>query len=47
MGFQHGSHLHYGDDVPLSNLFLTIANQMTKPTPSFSDSTSDITEVIS
>jgi hypothetical protein len=46
MGFQHGSHLHYEDNVPLSNLFLTIANQMASPTTSFSDSTSDITEVL-
>ena len=46
MGFQHGSHLRYGDNVPLSNLFLTIANQIAGPTISFSDSTSDITEVL-
>ena len=46
MGFQHGSHLHYEDDVPLSNLFLTIANQLSTPTTRFSDSTSDLTEVI-
>jgi len=46
MGFQHGSHLRYGDNIPLSNLFLTIANQIAGPTISFSDSTSDITEVL-
>ena len=23
LGFSHGSHLHYSDDIPLSNLFLT------------------------
>ena len=46
MGFKHGSHLRYGDNVPLSNLFLTIANQFSKPTNQFSDSTSDITEVL-
>ncbi len=35
------------DDVPLSNLFVTIANQLGGPTDKFSDSTSDITEVVS
>lgn len=47
LGFQHGSHLHYEDHIPLSNLFVTIANQLGRPTESFSDSTSDITEVVS
>ena len=46
MGFQHGSHLHYGDNVPLSNLFVTIGNQLAGPTEKFSDSTADITEVL-
>lgn len=46
MGFQHGSHLNYSDDVPLTNLFVTIANQLGNPTDKFSDSTGDITEVI-
>ena len=46
MGFKHGSHLHYNDNVPLSNLFVTIANQVAGPTERFSDSTSDITEVV-
>ena len=45
-GFKHGSHLHYGDHIPLSNLFVTIANQLAGPTSQFSDSTSDITEVL-
>jgi hypothetical protein len=46
MGFQHGAHLQYGDNVPLSNLFVTIANQLSGPTEKFSDSTADITEVL-
>ncbi len=46
MGFTHGSHLRYSDDIPLSNLFLTIANQLAGPTERFSDSTGDITEVV-
>lgn len=46
LGFAHGSHLHYKDNVPLTNLFVTIANQLSRPTDKFSDSTGDITEVI-
>jgi len=46
LGFQHGSHLQYTDDIPLSNLFVTIANQFSKPTDKFADSTADITEVL-
>lgn len=47
MGFRHGSHLHYEDHVPLSNLFVTISNQLGTPTKKFADSTADITEVLS
>lgn len=47
VGFAHGSHLHYNDNVPLTNLFVTIANQLSRPTEKFSDSTGDLTEVIS
>lgn len=46
LGFRHGSHLHYSDDIPLSNLFLTFANQLGRPTNRFADSTADITEVL-
>ncbi len=46
MGFQHGSHLRYEDHIPLSNLFVTIANQLASPTKAFADSTADITEVL-
>ena len=46
MGFKHGSHLNFGDHIPLSNLFLTIANQLGHPTKRFADSTADITEVL-
>ena len=46
LGFQHGSHLHYGDNVPLSNLFVTFANQLADRTERFADSTADISEVL-
>lgn len=47
LGFRHGSHLHYSDNVPLANLFVTIGNQLAGPTEKFADSTADITEVLS
>jgi hypothetical protein len=46
LGFQHGSHLHFSDDIPLSNLFVTLANQLSRPTDNFADSTADITDVL-
>ncbi|MCH2371774.1 MAG: DUF1552 domain-containing protein [Pirellulales bacterium] len=46
MGFAHGSHLNYSDEIPLSNLFVTISNQVGGPTESFADSTADISEVL-
>jgi hypothetical protein len=46
MGFRHGSHLSYPDRVPLSNLFVTIGNQLAGPTERFADSTADVTEVL-
>lgn len=46
LGFQHGSHLHYSENVPLANLFLTFANQLGGPTESFADSTASVSEVL-
>lgn len=46
LGFQHGRHLNFSDDVPLSNLFLTFANQLGSPSDRFADSTADITDVL-
>ena len=46
LGFQHGRHLNFSDDVPLSNLFLTFANQLGSPSERFADSTADITDVL-
>lgn len=46
MGFKQGSHLNYPDNVPLSNLFVTIGNQLARPTTKFADSTADVTEVL-
>lgn len=46
LGFKHGSHLRYEDSIPLSNLFLTFANQIGNPIDRFADSTADVTEVL-
>ena len=46
LGFRHGSHLNYTEDIPLSNLFLTFANQIGESTEKFADSTADITDVL-
>ena len=44
--FVHGAHLNYSDKIPLSNLFVTISNQLSRPAEKFADSTADITEVL-
>ena len=46
MGFKHGAHHNYSKDIPLTNLFVTMANQMGVPTKEFARSTGDITEVL-
>ena len=46
LGFKHGTYQRFSEDVPLSNLFVTIASQLSRPTEQFSDSTSDISEVL-
>jgi hypothetical protein len=46
MGFKHGAYHKYSNNIPLSNLFVTLANQMSVPTADFGGSTGDITEVL-
>ena len=46
IGFHHGSFHKFNEDVPLSNLFVTMMNRLGLPTESFADSTSEITEVV-
>jgi hypothetical protein len=46
MGFQHGAHHNYSDDIPLSNLFVTMANQLGVETEKFADSTGEVTNFI-
>ncbi len=47
LGFKHGRYLKFSDEVPLSNLFVTMLNRMGVETESFVDSTGEISELVS
>ena len=47
MGYEHGQYLKFGNDVPLSNLFVTIQKGMGAKADSFADSTGEMKEVLS
>ena len=42
LGFKHGQYLKYGEDTPLSNLFVTMLNRVGVPTQTFVDSTGEL-----
>ena len=42
MGFKHGAHRHFDNNIPLSNMFVTMANQMGVKVDAFADSTGDL-----
>lgn len=46
LGFRHGRFLEFGEDVPLSNLFVTLLNALDVDTGAFGDSTSGLAEVL-
>ncbi len=46
LGLKHGRYLKYGEDVPLSNLFVSMLDRMQIPTNSFKDSTGDLPELL-
>ena len=46
LGLKHGSFLQFGDEIPLSNLFVTLLNRIGVPKESFMDSTGELTEVL-
>ncbi|MFT5856875.1 MAG: hypothetical protein ACI8XO_004131 [Verrucomicrobiales bacterium] len=46
LGFKHGAYHRFREDVPLSNLFVTMMNRVGYPTPSFVDSTGEMTELV-
>jgi len=45
LGLQHGRYLKFGNDVPMSNLFVTMLNRFGKETKAFADSTGELTEL--
>ncbi len=46
IGLKHGEHLRYEESIPMSNLLLTILQQLGTPIDTFSDSTGTISEII-
>lgn len=46
LGFRHGRYLRFGEEVPLSNLFVTLLDKLGAPTGSFADSTGELTELV-
>ncbi|MDA0812947.1 MAG: DUF1552 domain-containing protein [Verrucomicrobia bacterium] len=46
LGFKHGQFHKFREEVPLSNLFVTMMNRLGMPAPSFVDSTGELTEVV-
>lgn len=46
IGFRHGAHHHFDDNIPLSNLFVTMADQMGMRTETFADSTGTLSELV-
>ncbi len=46
VGFKHGSYRRFANDVPMSNLLLTIANRFPQELEQFADSTGEISELM-
>jgi hypothetical protein len=46
LGLQHGRHLKFGEEVPMSNLLVTLLNQIGVPAESFADSTGSMSELL-
>lgn len=47
LGLKHGSFRKFGEDVPMSNLLLTMLNRIGVDQPSFADSTGELTDILS
>ena len=45
LGFKHGQYLRYGEEVPLSNLYVSILKALNLPAKQFADSTGIMKEV--
>lgn len=46
LGFDHGRFLRFSEDIPMSNLFVTMLNQLGMPCEAFADSTGGISELL-
>ena len=46
LGFRHGQYRKFSDDIPLSNLFVTMLQKMDVPVDSFQDSTGPMNEIL-
>ena len=46
LGLRHGRYLRFGDEVPLSNLFVTLLHRYGAQTETFADSTGELTDVL-
>ncbi len=46
LGLKHGQFLKYGQNVPLSNLYVTMLNRLGVPTDGFVDSTGELLEIV-
>lgn len=46
LGFDHGRFLRFSQDIPMSNLFVTMLNQLGMPCEAFADSTGGISELL-
>ncbi len=47
MGLKHGRYLKFSDQVPMSNLFVTMLNRTGVECPVFADSTGELDELLS
>ena len=47
LGLAHGQYLRYGNDVPMSNLLMTMLNRLDTPVSRFVDSTGELSEIVS
>jgi hypothetical protein len=45
LGLKHGQYLRYKDNLPLANLFVTILHRLGIESPSFADSSGELTDV--
>ena len=46
LGLKHGHYRRYGNDVPLSNLFVTMLDRIGVPVKGFADSTAEMSDLL-